>query len=160
MRQLHIFFLLNQNLTCNCLLISVGLFYWFWLIWTYNCSVLMFRTILGSAQVNSDKNTEINKQLHVKFWLHRNKIWSRLVFIKLFVYNFKRTYQVSSVNGKKNEGKTCPNMCHESSSVPTRTIYIDSSLKKDCPYQPQSSQKRKTTLGMFDLKRQWIEMLI
>ena len=31
---------------------------------------MMFRTILGSDQVNSVKNTEINKQLHVKFWFN------------------------------------------------------------------------------------------
>ena len=30
----------------------------------------MFKTILGSAQVNSGENTEINKQSHVKFWLN------------------------------------------------------------------------------------------
>ena len=30
----------------------------------------MFKTILGSAQVNSVENTEINKQSHVKFWLN------------------------------------------------------------------------------------------
>ena len=30
----------------------------------------MFKTILGSAQVNSRQNTEINKQSHVKFWLN------------------------------------------------------------------------------------------
>jgi hypothetical protein len=30
----------------------------------------MFRTILGSDQANSVKNTEINKQLHVKFWFN------------------------------------------------------------------------------------------
>ena len=33
----------------------------------------MFRTIVGSDQVNSGKNTEINKQLHVKFWFNRKK---------------------------------------------------------------------------------------
>ena len=31
----------------------------------------MFRTILGSDQVNSCKNTEMNEQLHVKFWFNR-----------------------------------------------------------------------------------------
>ena len=30
----------------------------------------MFKTILGSAQVNLGENTEINKQSHVKFWLN------------------------------------------------------------------------------------------
>ena len=86
--------------------------------------------------------------------LDKKYVRQQILSSACLMYNFKRTYQVSSVNGEKNEGKTCPNMCHESSSVPSRTIYIDSSLKKDCPYQPQSSQKRKTTLGMFDLKRQ------
>ena len=33
----------------------------------------MFRTILGSDQVNSGKNTEINKQSYVKFWFIRKK---------------------------------------------------------------------------------------
>ena len=92
-------------------------------------------------------------KVEIPIWTKKNKLDNKFSLVP-YMYNFKRTYQVSSVNGKKNEGKTCPNMCHESSSVPTRTIYIDSSLKKDCPYQPQSSQKRKTTLGMFDLKRQ------
>ena len=41
-----------------------------YLSWTKNCSVLMFKTILGSAQVNSGQNTEIIKQSHVKFWLN------------------------------------------------------------------------------------------
>ena len=31
------------------------------------------RTILGSDQVSSGKNTEINKQSHVKFWFNRKK---------------------------------------------------------------------------------------
>jgi hypothetical protein len=29
----------------------------------------MLKTILGSAQVNSGENTELNKQSHAKFWL-------------------------------------------------------------------------------------------
>ena len=33
----------------------------------------MFITILGSDQVNSGKNTEINKQSHVMFWFYRKK---------------------------------------------------------------------------------------
>ena len=33
----------------------------------------MFRTILGSDQANSVKNTEINKQSHFKFWFNRKK---------------------------------------------------------------------------------------
>ena len=33
----------------------------------------MFRTIQGSDQANSVKNTEMNKQLYVKFWLNRKK---------------------------------------------------------------------------------------
>ena len=33
----------------------------------------MFKTILGSAQVNSGENTEINKQSHVKFELNWKK---------------------------------------------------------------------------------------
>ena len=31
----------------------------------------MVITILGTDQVNSGKNTEINKQLHVKFWFNK-----------------------------------------------------------------------------------------
>ena len=33
----------------------------------------MFRTILGSDQANSVKNTEINKQSNVKFWFNGKK---------------------------------------------------------------------------------------
>ena len=33
----------------------------------------MFKPILASAQVNNGKNTEINKQLHVKLWLNLMK---------------------------------------------------------------------------------------
>ena len=33
----------------------------------------MLRTILGSDQVNSGKNKEINKQSHNKFWFNRKK---------------------------------------------------------------------------------------
>ena len=33
----------------------------------------MFRTIFGSDQVNSGKNTEINEQSHVEFWFNRKK---------------------------------------------------------------------------------------
>ena len=47
------------------------------LIGTLNCSEYQNRTILSSNQANSVKfmlkNTEINKQLHVKFWFDRNK---------------------------------------------------------------------------------------
>ena len=32
-----------------------------------------FRTILGLDQANLGKNTEINKQSHVKFWFNRKK---------------------------------------------------------------------------------------
>ena len=36
---------------------------------------MMFRTISGSDQVNSGKNTEINKQSHdVKFWFNRKNL--------------------------------------------------------------------------------------
>ena len=31
----------------------------------------MFKTILGSDQVNSSINTKINKQSHVNFWFNR-----------------------------------------------------------------------------------------
>ena len=34
----------------------------------------MFRTILGSDQVNSSKNTGINKQSYVKFWFNRTNM--------------------------------------------------------------------------------------
>ena len=34
----------------------------------------MFRTILGSNQANLGKNTEINKQSHVKFWFNRKNM--------------------------------------------------------------------------------------
>ena len=54
MRQLHILF--NSAKT------------WHGHAWDF--SVLMFKIILGSAQVNSGENTEINKQSHVKFWLN------------------------------------------------------------------------------------------
>ena len=33
----------------------------------------MLRTILGSDQANSVKNTEINKQSHVKFWFFNSQ---------------------------------------------------------------------------------------
>ena len=62
-------FLLNQNLTCNFLVISLFL------------TDPKSRTILGSDQANSFKNTEINKQSNVKFWFNRKKIWSGLIFI-------------------------------------------------------------------------------
>ena len=63
-------------MTCDCLLISVfsPVFPWIYLSWTWNCSEQQKRTILGSAQVNSGKNTEINKQSHVKFWFNRKNI--------------------------------------------------------------------------------------
>ena len=41
----------------------------------------MFRTILGADQVYSGKNTEINKQLHVKFWF--NHIYLAVIYIFL-----------------------------------------------------------------------------
>ena len=34
----------------------------------------MFKKILGSAQVNSWENTEINKQSYVKFWFERKNM--------------------------------------------------------------------------------------
>ena len=48
----------------------------------------MFRTILGSDQANSVKNTVINKQSHVKFWFNRKLYGATyLVLIKLYVKN-------------------------------------------------------------------------
>ena len=38
----------------------------------------MFITILSSDQVNSDKNTEINKQSHFKFWFNKNMEMSHI----------------------------------------------------------------------------------
>ena len=73
-----IFFLLNENLTCNCLLISV-----FFLNFTEFAG--SEHTILDSDLANYGKNTEINKQSHVKFWFDRKKIWSCLIFIKLYI---------------------------------------------------------------------------
>ena len=52
----------------------------------------MFITIFGSDQVNSGKKTEINKQSHVKFWFNRKKIWSSLMFIKLYQITKMFTY--------------------------------------------------------------------
>ena len=61
-------FELNQNLTCDCLLISVFCPK-FTLAQPEICFEHQNRTILDSAQVNLGKKTEINKQSHVKFWL-------------------------------------------------------------------------------------------
>ena len=44
----------------------------------------MFRTILGSAQVNSGENTEIKKQSHENILAWWNKTWSCLIFINLY----------------------------------------------------------------------------
>ena len=44
----------------------------------------MFRTILGSDQLNSGKYTEISKQSHVNFWFDK-RIWSYLIFTYLVV---------------------------------------------------------------------------
>ena len=78
------FFFVNQNLIGDCLLNFV--FYpvltWIYLIWTWNCSVLMFNTILGSYHANSGKNGK--KQKSWNNWMSNfgliEKIWSCLIF--------------------------------------------------------------------------------
>ena len=49
----------------------------------------MFRTILGSDQVNSGKKTKINKQSHIKFWSNRKNM--KMSFVHLAVSVFKKT---------------------------------------------------------------------
>ena len=49
----------------------------------------MFRTILGSDQPNSMKNTEIKKQSYVKFWFNRKKCGAVLYYKAVFSTNFK-----------------------------------------------------------------------
>ena len=67
MRQLHIF-LLNQNFTWDCLLISVFLpDLILKLLWTSKQNNFIFR----SGKFSLGKNTEINKRSHVKFWFNR-----------------------------------------------------------------------------------------
>ena len=51
---------------------------WIYLFCAKNCFVLMLRTIFGTKQVNSGKNTKVNKQLVAMFWLNWRKYWSLL----------------------------------------------------------------------------------
>ena len=66
------FLQLSQNLTSDCLLISVYLpvFAWFdhkiILFW----SAEQFYDHIMQKQIKTGKNTEINKQYDAKFWLH------------------------------------------------------------------------------------------
>jgi hypothetical protein len=71
MRQLQIFST-KPKLDMQ-LFVDFCVFEWICLMWIKNCSVLIFRTILGPDQANSVKNTEINKQLHFKFWCNTEK---------------------------------------------------------------------------------------
>ena len=41
-----------------------------YLFWAENCFVLIFKTIFCSKQVRTGRNTKINKQSEVKFWLN------------------------------------------------------------------------------------------
>ena len=66
------FFQLSQNLTSDCLLISLFLPVFAWCDHK-NCFVLICRTILWSHHAKTGKNTEINKQSDVKFWLNWRK---------------------------------------------------------------------------------------
>ena len=59
-RQLQILFNLSQDLTSNCLLISVHL------------PDHIMQKLVKTGKTG--KNTEINKQCDVKFWLKLNKI--------------------------------------------------------------------------------------
>ena len=70
MRQLHIL-----NSAKNCFLISVFFpeFTWAELKIVMNIRTDQCIAMLGSSQVNSGENTEINKQLHVKHWLNWKK---------------------------------------------------------------------------------------
>ena len=63
---------LSQNLTSDCLLISVFLpvFTSVCMIWSWNCFILICRTILWPHHAKTGKNTELNKQSDVKFWLN------------------------------------------------------------------------------------------
>ena len=67
---------MNQNLMLDCLLITVyySIFTWIFLIWTWNCSILILRTILGWDEVHSGKNGVIHRNqqtTRVKFWFNR-----------------------------------------------------------------------------------------
>ena len=45
----------------------------------------MFRTILCSNQANLGKNTEINKQSHVKFWFNRKNMELSRIYLAVKV---------------------------------------------------------------------------
>ena len=62
------FLQLSQNMTSDCLFTFV-FFSQIYLFCAIHYFILMFRTILGAKQVNSGKNTKVNKQSLVIFWL-------------------------------------------------------------------------------------------
>ena len=63
------------------------------------------KTILGSAQVNLGENTEINKQSHVKFWLHWMK-YEAISYSLSCTYNcFGHQYRTISGSAQVNSGQ-------------------------------------------------------
>ena len=58
----------------------------------------MFKTILGSAQVNLRENTEINKQPHLKFWLDWIKHWA---------VSYSLSFNKRNCNGSKKPSEMC-----------------------------------------------------
>ena len=93
----QLFFSIKPNLACD-----FCDFTWIYLILTQNCSVLIFRTILGLDQANSGKNIEINKQSHVMFWFNRKKnmelshIHLAVMIVEICFSFFWRPFSVST----------------------------------------------------------------
>ena len=96
MRYSYIFSVLNQNWICDCLLISVFLPKFTWSE-PKNGYGLMLRTISGSDQINSGKNTVINKQLYVKFWFNRKNMELAHIYLSLALQLFRNAIFFSNL---------------------------------------------------------------
>ena len=66
------FFLLSQNITSDCLLISVFTPVFHWIYQKVSSSAIQSNLRFSSGKFR--ENTEINKQSHVKFWFNRKNM--------------------------------------------------------------------------------------
>ena len=109
------------------LLVDFCIFPQIYLSWTQNCSVLMIKTILSSAQVNFGENR--NQQSHAKFWLNWKKYGAVSYLLSFIKENWKQnTYFSILHNSIATKGRVNPMQAERHTLIwqdlPNVTVYI------------------------------------
>ena len=129
-------FLLNQILKCNFSVISVSSPKFDWIC------------LIGSQiQSNSSKNTEINKQSHVKFWFNRKKYGAVSYLFscnKLIINNYNYLFL------GRNNNKQQPNNNKTQMGLSNSKITTAAAMRKKVPLSSQNLVLKKLAKQLFE----------